>query len=425
MPNIVVVGGGFGGMELARALHHQIPSGYQLVLISENSYTTFNPLLSEAVGASIFPEHVVAPIREVLDARECSRFIMGRVRDVDAERRTVLCHTLAGLMLVPYEQLVLAFGNRAHNDFIPGMAEHSFPLKTVGDAMEIRNQVLRRLAQIELETDIVVRRALGHFVVIGGGFSGVEVAGELVDCLAGIRRYYPRVQKDEVRVTVVHGGAHLLPELLPALGVAAEHSLRRRGVDVRLQTRASEVRAGDVCLGDGELLAARTVVCTIGTRPNTLAEHLAATLKLNLERGRIVVAGDMSVPSLPGMWALGDCALVPNALDGKPSPPTAQFAVRQARHLALNLRRHIAGKKTADFNYRARGMIATVGHMKGVAQVRGLPLSGLPAWLLWRAYYLSQMPTLRRKLRISVEWAWEMFFPADITHLQFKRSKDQ
>jgi len=192
-----------------------------------------------------------------------------------------------------------------------------------------------------------------------------------------------------------------------------------------LQTRASEVRAGDVCLGDGELLAARTVVCTIGTRPNTLAEHLAATLKLNLERGRIVVAGDMSVPSLPGMWALGDCALVPNALDGKPSPPTAQFAVRQARHLALNLRRHIAGKKTADFNYRARGMIATVGHMKGVAQVRGLPLSGLPAWLLWRAYYLSQMPTLRRKLRISVEWAWEMFFPADITHLQFKRSKDQ
>jgi NADH dehydrogenase len=146
---------------------------------------------------------------------------------------------------------------------------------------------------------------------------------------------------------------------------------------------------------------------------------------LPLERGRIPVAGDMSIPGLPGVWALGDCALVPNAFDGKPSPPTAQFAVRQARHLARNLRRHLADETTADFDYRERGMIATVGHMKGVAQVRGLSLSGLPAWLLWRAYYLSQMPTLRRKLRISVEWAWETLFPADVTHLQFKRSKDQ
>lgn len=417
--NVVVVGGGFAGTTLVRRLQRQLPADCRVTLISEESYTTFNPMLPEAVGASIFPEHVVAPLREVLDQRR-GQFLMGRVSRVDLQSRTVSCDTLAGAVDIPFDELVLAFGNRARLDFIPGMQEHSFPLKTIGDAMAIRNEVLRRLARIELESDAALRSRLGHFVVIGGGFSGVEVAGELVDCLTSIRRYYPRVAPQEIRVSVLQDIDRLLPELPEALGRSALASLKRRGVEVRLGTRAVEIMGDGVRLADQSVLAAGTVICTVGTRPNALADALG----LALERGRIITDGSMAVPGHPGLWALGDCALVPNALDRSMSPPTAQFAVRQARLLAHNLVDRLADRPTRLFSYRARGAMAAIGHTKGVAQVYGWSFGGLPAWLLWRAYYLSQMPTMGRKLRIFVEWTWGMFFPADITHLRFTRSKD-
>ena len=421
--NIVIVGGGFAGATLARTLQPRLPTGWMLTLISEESYTTFNPMLPEAVGASVFPEHVVAPLREVVNLQASGRFIMGRVVALDAQARTLTCDTLAGAIRVPYAHLVCAFGSRARLDMLPGMAEHSLPLKTVGDAMEIRNTVLRRLARIELENDPALRRQLGHFVVIGGGFSGVEVAGELVDAIAGMLHYYPRVNKDEVRVTVVQDIGGLLPELPSSLGQSAQRSLERRGVVVRLQERAQEFTSTGVRLASGDWLVASTIICTVGTRPNALADALAQA-GAKVERGRIETRSDLSVPALQGVWAVGDCALVINAKDGKPSPPTAQFAVRQARCLAGNLLAHIAGRPTSNFSYQARGMMAAIGHMKGVALVLGVPLGGLPAWLLWRAYYLSQMPTMGRKLRIFVEWTWGMFFPTDITHLRFLRSKD-
>lgn len=418
--NIVILGGGFAGTALARKLQKQMPPGYRLVLISEESYTTFNPMLAEVVGASIFPEHVVAPLRQIVRQSGKARFIMGKVSSVDLDHRTICCASLSGVRTIAFDQLVLAFGSRARLDFIPGMSEHSMPLKTIGDAMEIRNVVLRRLAQIELEQDSDLRHSLGHFLVIGGGFSGVELAGELVDCLHGIRHYYPRVRAEELGVTLIHDRDRLLPELPEALGQAAQTSLARRGVLVLINARATTVYADGVVLDDGVRLFARSVVSTIGTRPNQLVEALG----LPVERGRIVVNADLSVPKFPGVWALGDCAQVPNEYDGTISPPTAQFAVRQGHHLARNLRQVLTGNATEPFNYRARGSMATVGHMNGVAQIYRMPLTGLAAWLLWRAYYLSQMPTLGRKLRIFVEWTWGMFFPADITHFRFTRSRD-
>jgi len=414
---IVIVGGGFAGTTLARALDGRLPRDYNLVLISEESYTTFNPMLPEAVGASIFPEQLVAPIRQML---ERPRFIMGRVSAIDARRKTVTASTLAGELTLPYEHLVLAFGNRARLDLLPGLAENALPLKTIGDAMHIRNMVLRRVAQIELETDSAVRRRLGHFVVIGGGFSGVETAGQLADCLAGILPYYPRVAADELQVTLLQDQPRLLPELSERLGVAAHRSLAARGVDVRTGTRALCVGARAVALAGGEMLHAATTICTIGTRPNALVERIT----IPVERGRIVVNADLAVRDTPGLWAIGDCALVTNARDGKFAPPTAQFAVREARHLAANLIAVLNGAPTRAFDYRARGSMAAIGHMKGVADVFGLPVWGLPAWLLWRAYYLSQMPKLGQKVRIFVEWTWGMFFPTDITHLRFTRSHE-
>jgi NADH dehydrogenase len=417
---IVVVGGGFAGVTLVRRLARRLPPHTRLLLISEENYTTYNPMLPEAVGASIFPEHVVAPLRELLMPDGRSRFVLGRVSSIDLAARLVRCETLSGARDFAFDHLVLAVGNRARLDLIEGMAEHALPLKTVGDAMVIRNTVLRRLNRIELETDPALRAALGRFVVIGGGFSGVEVAGELIDCIRSIRPYFPGVRDGELGVTVLHDGPRLLPELSPALGEAALRSLRKRGVEVRLGARARAVSADGAHLTDGSFLPSATVIGTIGTQPNALV----ARLGLPLERGRIAVQADLSVPGHEGVWAVGDCALVPNAYDGAMSPPTAQFAVRQGCQLAANLCRLLGGRATKPFHHRPLGSMAALGHMKGVASVFGLSLSGLPAWLLWRAYYLSQMPTLGRRVRIFVEWTWGMFFPADITHLRFHRSSE-
>jgi NADH dehydrogenase len=428
--HIVIVGGGFAGTTLARALEPRLPPGWRVVLVSEESYTTFNPMLAEVVGASVFPEHVVAPIRQML---RDSRFVMARVTDVDRQRKTLCASTLAGPQAIAYEHLVFAFGTRANLELVPGLAQHALPLKLVGDALFIRNRVLQRIARIELESDPALRRELGHFIVIGGGFSGVEVAGELADFLAGARRYYPRVRADELRVTLLQDAERLLLELPATLGDAAARSLRGRRVDVRLAARASRVDADGVLLQSGEKLEAATVICTIGTKPNPLVERLG----LATQRGRLVTAADLSVEGADDLWAIGDCALVrnhaadqhrpPEAGPAAPvswAPPTAQFAVAEAHALAHNLIARIEQRPTRPFAHVSKGMMATTGHLKGVAQVFGLRLSGLPAWLLWRAYYLLRMPTLGRKVRIWVEWTWGMFFAADITHLRFTRTAE-
>ena len=417
LKTIVIAGGGFAGTTLARALEGRLPAGWQLVLISEESSTTFNPMLAEVVGAAVFPEHVIAPIREMLRS---ARFIMGRVEQVDSARRTLTCTTLAGPFEIAYDHLVLAFGQRANLDIVPGLAAHALPLKLVGDALHIRNRILQRLARIELSAGDDERRSLGHFVIIGGGFSGVEVAGAIADFTKSALRHYRRIQPGELQVTLLHDAQRLLPELPARLGDAAACSLRQRGVDVRLGTRVVRVDARRVELSDGTWLASDSVVCTIGTRANPLVERLGVTTR----RGRIVTAADGAVVDHPGLWALGDCASTTNAADGQYCPPTAQFAVAQAEQLARNLLSHLAGGATRAFSHRSRGMMATTGHHKGVALAFGVPLTGLPAWLMWRAYYLLRMPTPGRKLRIWVEWTWSLFFPLDITHLRFTRSED-
>jgi NADH dehydrogenase len=411
---IVIVGGGFAGANLTRLLKRA--NFADVTLVSEESYTTFNPMLAEVVGATVFPEHVVAPLRATVGN---ARFVMGTVGKVDFANKRLTCDTLKREVEIDYDHLVLAFGNRARVDLIPGMAEHAVVLKTVGDAMHIRNLVLRRLAQIELESDPSLRRCLGHFVVVGGGFSGVEAAGAIADSLREIRRYYPRVDAGELKVTLLQSVDRLLVELPESLGRAAERSLARRGGHVMTMTGAKAIGPRDVTLNDGRVLHAATTICTIGTAPNALAARLQP---LPMERGRLVTQPDLSVANAAGVWAIGDCALIRNG--DAIAPPTAQFAIAEARHLARNLVASHAGRPTRPFLYRAKGMMATVGHLKGVASLFGIKLSGLPAWLLWRAYYLSQMPTFGRKLRIFVEWSWGMFFPPDITHFRFTRSHE-
>ncbi|MEY2883289.1 MAG: hypothetical protein RL490_1013 [Pseudomonadota bacterium] len=418
MPNITIIGGGFAGATLARQLTGRLPPDWDITLISEDSYTTFNPLLPEVVGASIFPEHAVAPLREVIDVKRGGRFVMGAVSAIDLDARTVIASTLVGDSRFDYDHLVLAVGNRARIDLIPGMAEHALPLKSVGDALHIRNIVLRRLAAMELEPDPDRRALLGHFLVIGGGFSGVEVAGALIDCIKGIGKYFPHAMSDCARVTLVHGTDRLLPEMAPKLGAAALRQLRARGVDVKLEISATLIDAEGVDLADGQRIDAGTVVGTIGNRPN----RLLATLGVKLGRGRLCVGPDLAVPDLANVWALGDCAHAVNAADGGICPPTAQFAVAQARQLAETLLAVAAGRTASPFMYKPRGAMAATGHLNGVAEIFGWRFAGLPAWLAWRGYYLLLLPTLGRKLRVWIEWSWGMFFAPDITHIHFVRS---
>ena len=414
---IAIIGGGFAGTTLARELDGRLPHGYELLLINEESHTTFTPMLAEVVGAGVFPEQIVAPIRQMIHS---ARFVMGRVTAIDFAARTIACETLAGRRMFAYEHVVLAFGSRARLDMIAGMAEHAVPLKTIGDATHVRNLVLRRLARIELESDEQLRQKLGHFLVIGGGFSGVETAGALADSLRHIVAYYPRVSSREVKVTLLQDIDRLLPELPRRLGNAAHRSLAERGVDVRINARAAAIEESGVVRSDSTAIRASTVVCTIGAMQNPLAEHPG----LLLERGRIIVNDDLSVPAHAGAWAVGDCARIRNMLGGTIAPPTAQFAVREARCLAENLLATIRGRPTKPFRYRQRGSMAAIGPRRGVAEVFGVSLWGFAAWLLGRAYYLSQMPTFARKLRIFVEWSWAALFRTDITHLRFHRTVD-
>lgn len=412
---LLIIGGGFAGMKAAQALEHTLPPDWTLTLMSQENFITFNPLLPEVVGASILPGHVIAPHRQMV---HCSHVCMAQVTDIDTTEKAV--HYLGeGPGIVHYDQLILTCGTNANLDIIKGMGQYALPLKTLGDALFLRNRIIARLEQAELQPDREHRRWLLTFIVVGGGFSGVETAGELVDFLYASLRYYKRIRHDDLRIVLLHSGDRLLPELSASLGRFTERKMRGRGIDVHLNARAVRVTDRDVTLDSGESIAGGTVVCTIGTQPNPLVEQIPAMKN----RGRLVVNPDFSVPGVEGVWAAGDCAAVVNKLDGKIAPPTAQFAEAEAKVLAENVVAKLEGRATRAFQYRPKGQLSSIGHNKAVAEIFGIKLSGFIAWLIWRGLYLLRIPTLSRKSRLFLEWNWAMFFPPDIAHLGYRRTQ--
>lgn len=412
---VAIIGGGFAGARLTRELERRLPDGWRIELLSRENFITYNPLLPEVVGASVLPGHVVAPLRQMVKR---ARVRMVNVTDIDLAQREI--HYLGeGSGLIRYDQLVLACGQVANLAIIKGLSRYALPLKTLGDALFLRNRVIARLEQAELQTDPEARRWLTSFVVLGGGFSGVEVAGELLDFLRAALRYYPGIEPNDISVHLVHGTDRLLPELSAPLGAFAGRRMMADGIIVSLDARAERVDDRAVYLRDGRVLPAGTVICTIGTAPSPLV----AGLGLPSVRGRIEVDSDMQVPGVPGLWALGDCAAVPNGLDGAISPPTAQFADRQARLLARNLAAVAHGLETSPFRYKPLGQLSTIGHNKAVAELFGIRLAGFVAWLMWRGVYLLKIPTFARKARLFLEWNWDMFFPPDISHFGYSRTR--
>ena len=410
---VVIIGGGFAGAQAAQSLERQLPAEWSIALLSRENFITYNPLLPEVVGASLLPGHVIAPLRQMLKR---TRVHMVQVTRIDTAARTVHYSGDAPGML-HYDHLVMACGQAANLAIVKGMERHALPLKTLGDALYLRNRAIERLERAELETDREMQRWLTTFIVIGGGFSGVEVAGGLADFLRASARFYRAIDPDNVRIHVVHGTDRLLPELPPMLGAFTRTAMMARGIDVRLNARAAQVDEHGVTLSDGEKLAGGTVVCTIGTATNSLITELP----FPKARGRLTVAADMSVPGSENVWAIGDCAAVPNARDGSISPPTAQFANRQARQLAANIVHRVAGASTRPFTYKPIGQLSAIGHNKAVAELFGLRITGFIAWLLWRGVYILKIPTLGRKVRVFLEWNWAMFFPPDIAHLGYTR----
>ncbi len=412
---IVILGGGFAGATLAAALEKRLPDDCSVTIVSKENHITYNPLLAEVVGASILPGHVVAPLRQI--ARRAT-VCMAPVSHIDLENRTL--HYLGeGTGTISFDHLVLACGVNANLQLVPGMARYALPLKTLGDALFIRNRVLSRLEQASLQPNPRLRRWLTTFVIIGGGFSGVEVAGEIADFLRTSLKYYPTLDPEDCEVCLLHAGDRILPELSPSLSRFALCKMTRQRLNVRLNTRAARIDARGVLLEDGNRIASGTIICTIGTTPNPLIN----ALPVPKVRGRLETHPDMSVPGHPGIWALGDCAHIVNAWDGNPAPPTAQFATREAVHLARNIAATLCGGSTTPFRFKPLGALSTIGHNKAVAEMFGMRLSGFVAWLLWRGIYLAKIPTLARKVRVFFEWNWGMLFTADIAHLGFLRTK--
>jgi NADH dehydrogenase len=418
---IVILGGGFAGMTAAECLERELQKdpSVSITLVSETNALLFTPMLAEVAGSSLEPSHISTPLRTTLHRTE---FIRGHVTAVDLEnRRVTLDSGMNGAegcqSELTYDHLVFALGAVSNYLGLTNVQRLAFDFKSLIDAIRIRNHVIEMFERADRERDPEARKRLLMFVIAGGGFAGVELAGAMNDFARGILADYPSLRSTDVRVVLVHSRDRILPELSEALGRYAQKRMEMRGVEFRLNTRLTDAREGAVVLSDGEI-PAETLVWTAGTAPNPLIK----TLPLERDkRGALIVSHDLSVAGHAGVWALGDCAAVVDAKNGKPCPPTAQFALREAATLARNIRASLEGRTTKGFHFDSLGALCVVGHQTACAELtipfardKALRFSGLLAWFMWRSIYLGKLPGLERKIRALVDWTVELFFPKDI-----------
>lgn len=409
---IVIVGGGFAGVTLAQALERLCDRSTEVVVVSRENHLAFTPMLPEVAGRSISPFHVAVPGR-VTTKR--TQWIEANVTEVDFKKQQLQYSLPDGQPVsLPFTHLVLACGTEANLDALPGLRAQSFPVKTVGEAIQLGNELIGHFERAASEPDEEERQNLLNVVVIGGGFSGVEVAGQLFDLMREIHAFYPQLKGVKPQLTLVQRGDRVIPEFNhQSLSEFTLRKLKQNGIEVLLKTGAMEVTTRGVLLMSGRLLASSLIVNAIGTKPIQLVSRSG----LELERGRIKTEPDMRVAGAANLWALGDCAVTINAFDGKPTPPTAQFALREAKQLAKNLARTLAGEPTRPFRFRPQGLLASIGRNTGVAEVYGIHFSGRLAWMMWRAVYLSKIPTLLTKFGIVLDWSVGALFRPPIARI--------
>jgi NADH dehydrogenase len=414
---IVILGGGFAGAYCARALRAglQERTSKNVALLADQNAMLFHPMLAEVSGSSISPLHVVNPLR--LFCKGSSVF-MGAVEEIDLEQKTVSFSPgpFTPLSKMTYEHLVLAIGSIVDVSRVPGMPEHGYLMKTVGDAIRLRSGILERLEEASIIQDEAVRRKLLTFVVVGGGYSGVETAGQIWDLLRDVQRFYPRINPKEFRLVLVHSGAFLLPQIGQELGKYCELQLRNRGIEVRLNTRVNAITAERAILNTGDVVETNTVVTTVGNATHPVIKKLIDRYHLPNDRGRLSTEPTMQVKGYTNLWSSGDCSAVPLE-DGSISPATAQFAMRQGTVLGSNILAARNGQPLAPFRFKTLGEMASLGHRNAVGKVFGFKVSGFLGWLMWRATYLFKLPGLEQKAKVFFEWNLELLFPRDISLL--------
>ena len=411
----VIAGGGFAGAYCARELGRKL-GAQRVALIAERNVMVFHPMLAEVAGSSLGPLDVVNPLRQLCKA---ATVLQGSVQRVDyaAKHLVVDGGRFTRNQHIGFGQLVIALGSVTNLNQIPGFSEHGWPMKNVADALRLRSALINRLEEANLVDDPAVRARLLTFVVVGGGYTGVETAGQLRGFFRQALRFYPKLKPVPLKLVLVHSGPELLPEIGAKLGHHALEVLRKRGVDVRLNTKVESMTARKVTFAGGELIETHTVVTTIGNSPNPVVAELARDLKLEMPKGRLTVEPTMRVPGKPDLWAIGDCAGVPWNDRGvqKLAPPTAQLALREGRQLAANILRAEQGQPLQPFTYRYLGQLATIGEHEAVAEILGFHFRGFLAWWLWRTIYLAKLPGTLRKLRVMIDWTVELIFPPDIS----------
>lgn len=416
--DVVIAGGGFAGAYCAKTLGKLLGQvgEKRVALIAERNVLVFQPMLAEVAGSSLGPSAVVNPLRQFCRHVDV---LQGNIHRIDWAAKTI---TLDGGRFtrnhaVSFDHLVVTLGSVTDLSRVPGMTDHGRPMKSVADALRMRSTLINRLEEANLVDDPDERRRLLTFVVVGGGYTGVETAGQVMGFLRGSQKFYANLRGFPIRVVLVHGHSSLLLEIGPKLGEHALKVLKKRGIEVLLDTRVAEATASKVIFADGSFIEGHTIISTIGNAPSPIVLDLCRQLGIETDKGRVPTEPTMLVRGQTRLWAAGDCAAVPwnDRGEMKISPPTAQLALRQGVQLGRNLTRALAGKELRPFTYRYMGQLATIGEREAVAEVFGVHFSGFFAWWMWRTIYLAKLPGLLRKLRVMIDWTFDLIFPRDLS----------
>jgi len=416
---ILILGGGFAGLHAAIHLEDTLARDpdVEITLINRDNFFLFTPMLHEVAASDLDLTNIVSPVRQLLKR---VNFFAGEVESIDLERKQVnvshgFDHHHHDL---PYDHLIIGVGSITNFFNLPGLEDRALTMKSLGDAIHLRNRLISLLEEADTECCADIRGPLLTFVVAGGGFAGVETIAAINDFVRHALRHYGNLRAGMLRVVLVHPGSVILPELGEKLGQYTQAKLAERGVEIRVKTRVSGLTERGVLLSTGEMVETRALIWTAGTSPNPVL----AKLPCEKEQGRLKVNEMLQVPNWPGLWALGDCALVPDGKTGNYYPPTAQHALRQGRVLAHNLIASVRGSAMKTFSFSTIGQLAAIGQRTGVANIFGINFSGFVAWWLWRTIYLSKLPRFEKKLRVALDWTLDLVFGKDFVQFQTFRA---
>lgn len=432
---IVILGGGFAGVECARKLESLFNNDpeVELVLVSEDNFMLFTPMLPQVASGMIETRHIIMPIRTIL---KDTAFYEGRIRNIDPYGKLV---TLWGTsekrgISIHYDYLVIALGSQSNFFGMSDVEEHAYSMKTLNDAVAVRNRIIDMLEQAENETDPILRQTLLTFVIVGGGFAGIETAGEILDLLLDSRKYYPHIQKDDIKVIVVEALPSILPGFNEKLTKFAYKMLVDKGMEIQLKTAVTSFDGTEVTLKELDpttrnsvdeskikSVRTKTLIWTAGVTPvNTIKRSMFKT-----EKGMVVVDDFLEAVEFPGVYAVGDCALFLNPETKRPFAPTAQLAEAQAVIAAKNLYAGIKGKEKEKFVFHSKGQMAIIGKRTGIASIFGMNIAGIWAWLFWRNVYLSKIPTMEKRLRVFMDWTIDLLFDRDISRLKLVKRETE